>query len=370
MMVLPQQAHRKPAGAIQYDAVQPHERTHQNKGHTSAGNPSGCNDRNANNSSISINHHTSCRDHCSTVWWPRCCKQLEKSCCRHCPSNVRPTFNPSATRCQCACWPRRPPSKPYTSAAAQCARLSCQLPHGRRCQSPHANAPAGPLVRRSPAIRCRRVCGPTLLHTLSATGSQCACGPCTVSYQVPIRPVPLSTSLCRISCCCSSPSTAVTSCTKLGCRHPHWTALSATKCRYACKSCLPPSAGSRAAAAAHQGPPQAAQRSATMLQAPRSSDASTVSYQVPMRLVALSTSLCRVSCCCSSPSKAVISCTKLGRASASACQHCSAMDAYACGGGSSSRHGYRDQQDMSIEGRYDTGVTACQHCSAMEAYAC
>lgn len=132
----------------------------------------------------------------------------------------------------------------------------------------------GPLVRRSPAIRCRRVCGPTLLHTLSATGSQCACGPCTVSYQVPMRLVPLSTSLCRISCCCSSPS------------------------------------------------------------------------------------------------KAVTSCTKLGRASASACQHCSAMDAYACGGGSSSRHGYRDQQDMSIEGRYDTGVTACQHCSAMEAHAC
>jgi hypothetical protein len=95
-----------------------------------------------------------------------------------------------------------------------------------------------------------------------------------------------------------------------------------------------------------------------------------VSYQVPMRLVPWSTSLCRVSCCCSSPSKAVTSCTKLGRASASACQHCSAMDAYACGGGSSSRHGYRDQQDMSIEGRYDTGVTACQHCSAMEAHAC
>lgn len=59
----------------------------------------------------------------------------------------------------------------------------------------------------------------------------------------------------------------------------------------------------------------------------RASASVSVGYQVPMRLLALSTSFCRASCCCSRPSSAATSCTKLGLTSASGCQHCSAREA-------------------------------------------
>jgi hypothetical protein len=120
----------KSGGALDA-AAQTHKPTHNNKGHIFAKLSLAAATTSMQTTQVSVSAITpSCRDHCSTVWWPRCCRQLpwENGVAAAAPRMVPGACKLSATRCRCACWPQRPPSKPCAAAAAQCARLSCQPP--------------------------------------------------------------------------------------------------------------------------------------------------------------------------------------------------------------------------------------------------